>query len=306
VSAGELWKISVSVPVEAEQPVADLLERIVRQTPVIYTDEETLVSDISVYCARLAAWSAARRERLERGWRRLREAGLVIGHARVKVRAIKRRDWAEAWKRHFKTLAIGGALLVKPSWSRRRPRAGEVEIVLDPGLSFGTGHHPTTAFCLEQVAACRPVEGNRSLLDVGTGSGILAIAAAKLGFAPVTAFDFDAAAIRVARENARQNGVARRIQLFRQDLTKLPLVAGESFDVVCANLLANLLLAERDRILRRLQPAGRLVLAGILAAEFPRVRRHYEAAGLSLVATKADKEWQSGAFSRMGRRGTRA
>lgn len=298
MSPGSLLQISVSALVEAEQAVADLLERLFGQTPVIYTDEETLVSQISVYCRRAAAWSPARRERLQRELGRLRRAGQVAGRLRLRVRTIKQEDWAEAWKRHFKPLEIGPALLVRPSWSRRQPRPGQVVVVLDPGLSFGTGQHPTTAFCLEQVVACRPVNSARSFLDVGTGSGILAIAAAKLGYAPVAGLDFDPVAVRAARANGRQNGVTRRIRWSRQDLTRMPLAAAEKYDVVCANLLANLLIAERRRILRRLRPGGRLVLAGILAGEFDQVRQAYGASGLRLVASRVEREWQSGAFER--------
>jgi ribosomal protein L11 methyltransferase len=298
MSAGGLLQVSVSALVEAEQAVADLLERMFRQTPVIYTDEETLVSAVSVYCRSTTAWSPARRTRLQVELGRLRRAGQVAGPLRVRVRTIKREDWAEAWKRHFKPLEIGPMLLVKPSWSRRRPRPGQATIVLDPGLSFGTGQHPTTAFCLEQVAACRPVNGMRSLLDLGTGSGILAIAAAKLGYVPVAGLDFDPVAVRVARANGRENGVSREIQWSRQNLTRMPLAAAERYDVVCANLLSHLLIAERRRIVQRLRRGGRLVLAGILATEFDQVRAAYETHGFRLVATRVEREWQSGAFER--------
>ena len=166
--------------------------------------------------------------------------------------------------------------------------------MLDPGLSFGTGHHPTTAFCLERISALRDGARAQRLLDVGCGSGILAISAVKLGYAPVAAFDFDPEAVRVAKENAAVNGVSFRISC--QDLTKLPRSCRERFDVVCANLMYDLLIQERERILARLSPGGTLVLAGILRGQFPKVQRAYEAAGLRLVASRAAKEWRSGAF----------
>jgi ribosomal protein L11 methyltransferase len=206
-------------------------------------------------------------------------------------------DWAESWKRHFKPLAIGDVLLIKPSWSRRRPRPGQAVVVLDPGLSFGTGQHPTTAFCLAQLAAGHESGRKLSFLDVGTGSGILAIAAAKLGFAPVHALDNDPAAVRIAKENARLNGVAAAVQIRRADLTRLPRQSPRRYDLICANLLAELLVSQAPRILARLSPGGRLVLAGILAAEFGAVRSAYERAGLRLIATQTDKEWQSAVFA---------
>jgi ribosomal protein L11 methyltransferase len=169
-------------------------------------------------------------------------------------------------------------------------------VVLDPGLSFGTGQHPTTAFCLAQLARARRPGPAPALLDAGTGSGLLAIAAAKLGYAPVEAFDFDPESVRVAAANARRNRVAPKIRLRRADLTRLTARPRARFDVVCANLMAGLLLAERDRLVARLRPGGRLVLAGILRGQFGAVRAAYEAAGLRLTAQQARREWHSGAF----------
>jgi ribosomal protein L11 methyltransferase len=133
-------------------------------------------------------------------------------------------------------------------------------------------------------------------LDIGSGSGILAIAAAKLGYAPVDAFDFDPEAVRIARANARRNGVGGKIRVRRQDLTELPRRSTQQYSLVCANLIASLLMAERDRILARLRADGVLVIAGILAREFVQVQRGFEAAGLRLVASRTQNEWRCGAF----------
>src|ERR1019366_8464695 len=159
--------------------------------------------------------------------------GLDIGPGRISLLGVSREDWAESWKLHFKPLLIGSALLLKPSWSRRRPGKGQAVVVLDPGLSFGTGRHPTTAFCLRQLVARRRSGESQSCLDIGTGSGILAIAAAKLGYAPVDAFDFDPEAVRIARANARRNGVAARIRFQRRDLTKLPRRSARQYSLIC-------------------------------------------------------------------------
>src|SRR5262249_3273167 len=142
-------------------------------------------------------------------------------------------DWAESWKRHFRPVEIGSRLLLKPSWSRRRPRKNQVLLVLDPGLSFGTGQHPTTRFCLEQLVAF--ASRNRSFLDLGTGSGILVIAAKKLGYRRVTAIDSDPDAVRIARANAKRNRLEEKLRLVHQDLTRLP-VGWRKHDLVCANL----------------------------------------------------------------------
>jgi ribosomal protein L11 methyltransferase len=168
--------------------------------------------------------------------------------------------------------------------------------VLDPGLSFGTGQHPTTRFCLEQVVAFRDKRMKQSLLDVGTGSGILALAAAKLGYSPVRAFDFDPAAVRIARANAVRNRAADRVRFDRKDVTQAK--SDSRYDLICANLLADLLVAERDRLLAWLKPGGRLVLAGILRSQFRNIQVTYEEAGLNLISHDAQKEWESGAFAR--------
>jgi ribosomal protein L11 methyltransferase len=140
----------------------------------------------------------------------------------------------------------------------------------------------------------RKSDTSQSFLDIGTGSGILAIAAAKLGYARVLAFDFDPDAVRIAKQNAAANRV--EITIRQQDLAKLPLQSSRRFNVVCANLTYDLLIQQRDRILGRLEPAGTLVLAGILRKQFPAVRQAYVAAGMKLAAQRSAGEWQSGAF----------
>jgi len=145
------------------------------------------------------------------------------------------------------------------------------------------------------AAARRPYQ-QKSFLDIGTGSGILAIAAAKLGFKPVHAFDFDPEAVRVALANARVNQVSEKIKIAPGDLTQLPLRPARKYDLICANLISNLLIAERRRIAAQLKPGGMLVLAGILEPEFKQVQTAFELLGLKLAATKSEKEWRSGAF----------
>ncbi len=286
-----LQKISLRITAEAEDAVLELLGGIFGQPASIYADTEKQTTSAIIY---VEQFTATQRTEVRAGLRRIREAGLDLGSGRISVRRVPRENWAESWKRHFHPLEIGPRLLILPSWSKQQPKRGQAVVILDPGLSFGTGHHATTAFCLAQVAARREDARPQSLLDVGCGSGILAIAAAKLGYSPITAFDFDPEAVRVAKENARANRVSFR--LAQHDLTKMPRRASEKFDVVCANLIYDLLIQERDRILARLAPGGTLVLAGILRTQFSKVQTAFEAAGLRLVASRAAKEWRSGAF----------
>ncbi len=311
-----LTQVSIATSREAEEAVAELVLRVLSQTPSTYFDAETGDTTVSTYLEQPSQWSAAARAELEAGLCTLTECGLDIGPGVIASSKVRREDWAESWKRHFKPLEIGDALLLKPSWEKRQPRKGQAVIILDPGLSFGTGHHATTGFCLRQLVEVRKGRGAGlgsrlgagresrasapalSLLDIGTGSGILAIAAAKLGYSPVRCFDFDPESVRVAKANAAQNDVAHLVKPVRRDLTKLPPASATRYHVVCANLIYDLLIAERDRILSRLRPDGVLVLAGILQTQFAKVERAYRQAGLKLIATEVEKEWQSGAFVR--------
>jgi ribosomal protein L11 methyltransferase len=310
-----LWRVSVTTAPAAEGAVAQLLEDLFEQTASSYTDLERGVTASAVYLRRKPDWPIVRAA-LSSRLARLRQLGLLLDPGRLSLTRMRRQDWAESWKRHFHPIEIGSRLLIKPSWSGYRPRRGQAVVVLDPGLSFGTGQHPTTAFCLEQLATARTSSSARpntavqqkrgargrrhprpwSFLDIGTGSGILAIAAAKLGYAPIEAFDFDPDAVRVARANASANSVARLIRFRRQDFSKLAVRTAKKYSLVCANLISNLLIAERARIISRVAPDGMLVLAGILKTEFQQVRVVYESAGLRLCASRSEKEWRSGAF----------
>ena len=296
-----LLQISVTTMLEAEEAVAALLEQVFHQTPSLYTDEETLVTRVSVFLAPARLWTEARRRRILRGLERIRAAGLPLGPARIQVRRLSPDGWAHSWKRHFRPLDIGGRLLIKPSWNRRAPRPGQSVITLDPGLSFGTGQHPTTRFCLEQVVAARGDGPAPAMLDVGTGSGILAMAAARMGYAPIVAFDYDPVAVRVARANVAANGLTRSLRLLRGDVHRPPEVTRGKFDLVCANLLAELLIEEARRVARWVRPSGRLVLAGILDRQFAEVRGAYERLGLRLLTDGLSGEWRSGAFVWAGR-----
>ena len=286
------WRVSVQTTAEAEDAVAELLGGFFGEPASIYSDLELGQTWCSVYLrAKPERWEGRLRE-LKRALVALGECGLDVGPGQVELTRLRKQDWAESWKRHFKAIEIGKRLLVKPNWLRKRALPGQRVVILNPGLSFGTGQHPTTRFCLEQLVSARE-GGSQSLLDVGTGSGILAIAAVKLGYKPVDAFDYDPEAVRVANENARRNRVVLHVR--RKDLCEGE-PARRRYDVVCANLLATLLISQRERLLKTVAPGGLIVLAGILQKEFGEVRAWYERAGLKLVASRKEGEWESGSF----------
>lgn len=299
---GPIWKIAVRTTPEAEDAITELLNGILQQPVSSYTDIETRVVTVASYLSAGVAkeYRISGRAALRNGLQRIRRCGLNIGSSRVSLEKIRREDWAESWKRHFKPIEIGSALLIKPGWARRKPKKGQAIVVLDPGLSFGTGQHPTTSFCLRQIASRSALitpRSSQSFLDIGTGSGILAIAAAKLGYAPVDAFDFDPEAVRIARDNARKNRVPSRVHITRGDVTKLATRSAKRYDLICANLISTLLIAGQPRILSRLKENGVLVLAGILKTEFTTIQKAYEKSGLRLIASQTEKEWRSGAFT---------
>lgn len=295
-SARRLWKISVITTREAERSVAKLLEEELRQSPCVYIKAESDTATLEVYQnTKPTNWLTnlkVIRERLAL----IQGTGIRTHPGKISLQAMRNQDWAESWKRHFKPIEIHSKLLIKPSWSRLRVRKKQVCIILDPGLSFGTGQHPTTRFCLEQLVALGDAAPTQSVLDLGTGSGVLALAAAKLGYFPVEAIDIDPEALRVARQNARINGLTRRILYREADVTKIKSSSVNSYSIICANLISNLLFSERDRILSFLKPSGTLILAGILHSEFAKVRRHFLAGGMRMVDDRREQEWHSASF----------
>ncbi|HXC36997.1 MAG TPA: 50S ribosomal protein L11 methyltransferase [Candidatus Acidoferrales bacterium] len=298
-----LWAVSVVTTLEAEDAVAQMLADLFGCPPSSYFDFESQTSRVCVYLQGEIASNA--RQRLKEGLGRIKDCNIEIGQARISIARVRKEDWAESWKRHFKPIEFEDLLLVKPGWSKKKPRKNQAVVILDPGLCFGTGQHPTTAFCLNEIARnsprrkTAPVPANlqkneHAFLDIGSGSGILAISAAKLGYAPVRGMDFDGDAVRAARANARRNGV--NIRFVRGDVAQLPGSPKRRYHFICANLISGLLVQERERITAQLDRNGILVLAGILRREFSEVRREYEELGMKMVSTKSEKEWQSGSF----------
>lgn len=288
-----LWQVGARVLAAREMSVCALFESRFGAAAV-YQDADTGALTVSAYVAELGAAPAALRRQL---------AGDLSVHPRdIFVRLLPREDWATSWKRHFQPIVIGSQLLIKPSWSRRRARPGQRVLILDPGLSFGTGQHETTAYCLRHLCALmRRSPAPASFLDIGTGSGILALAAAKLGCKSVEAFDFDPDAVRAARANARRNRVDTRIRFRRADLTTVPLPR-RRFGLICANLTYDLLASQAGRISRLLTPGGSLIVAGILTSQFHIVTKSFQRFDLTLVESDVSNNWRSGQFAFHGLR----
>lgn len=298
LSKNPFFQIAVATSEEGEEPISALLERIFGAAPSIYANAETQVSIVSVYSDKPREVLSKKIKEIKAGIDDLRNFGLNLGAGEINLSRVRREDWAESWKKFFKTIEIGSSLMIKPSWSKKRPKQNQAVVVLDPGLSFGTGQHATTSFCLKQIAAfwkANPSE-TLSFMDMGSGSGILSIAAAKLGYKPVDGFDFDPVAVRIAQKNCATNRVQQRAIITRKDLTKLPLKSRRQYDLVAANLITPLLLSEKEKIRNRVRRGGRLILAGILATEFATVQQAFESTGFVLLKETVEREWQSGVF----------
>ncbi len=178
-------------------------------------------------------------------------------------------DWESSWKENYHPLKISERLWICPSWIAP-PDPGAVNVILDPGMAFGTGDHPTTALCLEWLA--EQELHNKDVIDYGCGSGILSIAALKLGARSALGVDIDPQALDVSRRNTVLNGVSARFQAFLPD--RLPADAGA--DIVIANILARPLAELAPRIMACVRPGGRLALSGMLREQEDMVRPHYE------------------------------
>jgi len=250
---------------------------------------------------RAAALAAVQRVREDLG--HLQAFGLrPIGD--VSVRVVLESDWAEAWKRHIGVMRIGRGIVIRPSWRRHRPAPGETVVALDPGMAFGTGLHPTTRLCLaglegwadDGLLAGRPGAAGASVLDVGCGSGILAIVAARLGAARVVGVDTDPIAVEATAANARRNRVARRVRAVAGSLP----APGEPFDLVLANLIAGVLVALAPQLASAVRPGGRLLASGIFVDREGEVRDAFEGVGLEVVERTAEGDWVALDVSRPG------
>ncbi len=240
--------------------------------------------------------TAEKLEHLRGEWK---EMDITLGE--IAIRPLKKEDWAESWKLHFKPIEISAHLAITPTWIPFHPKPDQKVIVLDPGMSFGTGQHATTKFCLTQIDRFVQEQNagvsGLSLLDAGCGSGILAIAAEKFGFGEIAAFDIDPDATRIAKENAAMNDDAGKIHFSTSALIDFN-SEGIRYDVVAANILSSALLAGKDKLLSLLKPGGHLIIAGVLDKEYPIVRQAFEEAGCREYASTEEAQWRGGAFLR--------
>jgi len=202
---------------------------------------------------------------------------------------VPEQDWSVAWRSHHKPMRIGPRALVHPPWDAPPVARGEVLIAIDPGMAFGTGSHATTALCLERLDELLAERAGSDVLDIGTGSGILAIGAALLGAGRVCGTENDPVALEAARRGAALNGLPPdRIELLLVEPDEVP---GAPFGIVVANILLNTLVELAPAIAARVAPSGRLVLSGLLAEQGDEAEAAYRAQGLRSAGRKQREEW---------------
>ena len=210
---------------------------------------------------------------------------LEPGASPVETEGVEQEDWQNGWRKYYHPLEIGKRLAVVPSWQEYD--TDRVKLVLDPGLAFGTGGHETTSLCME--ALDERVQGGERVLDIGTGSGILAIAALKLGAAVAEGVDIDPVAVRTAGENAALNGVQDQLTVLVGDLSDK---ASGQYNIITANIVANAILSLAPAVPGLMADGAVFIASGIIDTRKDEVIAGLEAAGLAVVEVKEKRGWE--------------
>lgn len=204
---------------------------------------------------------------------------------------IEEKDWSEIWKEQFKPFPIGDRFWIRPSWDESGDPGDRHVIVIDPGQAFGTGDHPTTRMCMELLEAIPPAD---TLLDIGCGTGILSIAAAKLGWKSIQAVDIDEAAIECSEQNASRNDVQFEIALSM----RVPEFGRAAYQLVVSNIISSTIIDLAPAVAPKVAKGGHWIVSGIIEGNWPEVRSTIEGLGLSLVDEKRELEWVAATFAR--------
>ena len=300
-ASGAWLELAVEADVEAVEAVSEILGRAApggtSVEPAFELVDEGLGARLDpTQPAIVRAYLPARdRAAAERAAADVAEA---LGHLRafglrpigeLQTRIVEEADWADAWMAYFPVMRVGRRLVIRPTWRRHRRAPDDVVLALDPGMAFGTGLHPTTRLCLAGIEALadRGVLAGARVLDVGCGSGILAIAALKLGAATALGLDTDPIAIEATLANARRNALVRRVRVHEGSLPS----GNAPFDFVLANLIAGLLVPLAAGLFRELRPGGHLLASGIFVDREGDVRDAFEAAALAVTGRTAEGDW---------------
>ena len=275
--------VSIEDPQDYYQLTDEQLEWLKVQQKDLYETDTVIVKGYF----QPSQWSKDSSNLLHEKLEEIKVYGLQTGPLSIQVKEVGEEDWANAWKQYSFPVRVTRFLTVVPSWiDYEKEQDDELLIELDPGLAFGTGTHPTTQLSL--TALEQTIRGNESVLDVGTGSGVLSIASKLLGASKVTAFDIDEMATRVAKENIALNSTIGEIEVFENNLL---VGVDQKSDLIVANILAEILLQMPQDAYRNLNDDGSLILSGIIESKANEVKEAYEKAGFTLVERMTMREW---------------
>ncbi len=276
-----IWQeLSIKAPWEYVEPISYLFNRYGHGLSIEDTGDDLV--HLRTY---LPSTSKRRLARIEVGVNLVR---VLQPMGELMVQPLEEADWEIAWKAHFSLLKVGRRLVIKPSWIDYEPGPEDVVIELDPGMAFGTGYHPTTNMCLEALEGL--VQPGNRVLDLGTGSGILTIAASRLGAASVLALDIDPVAVTAARKNFKASRLAGKVRISRGTLPHR-LAQDDGFELAVANISAKVIQSKAPYILQALKPGGMLIASGIIQKQQQELEETLVNTGFSHLETHTVDDW---------------
>ncbi len=283
-------ELSIQTDAEGAEAAAALLNELVAGGAAI---EETILPEpgetldpARAFTVR-AFFPATDRANLARAEEALWHLAQLRAMSTPRTRELAEEDWAEAWKKYYTILHLGQHLVIKPSWLDYTPKESDLVIELDPGMAFGTGLHPSTRMCM--IALEKYLTGTPHVLDVGTGSGILAITAAKLGAREILALDTDFVAVETAKRNVAFNHAEHIVRIEHGTLDRKKHC--NQFDLVCINILAEVICDLAPALASALHSSGTIIASGILASKMEEVVEALNAVGIATIETMQEEDW---------------
>lgn len=204
----------------------------------------------------------------------------------IYLKDLMEKDWSENWKKYYKPTRIGKNIVIKPSWEKYEKNEADIIIEIDPGMAFGTGTHETTSMCT--IAIEKYLKREETLYDIGTGSGILSLVAGKLGASKVIGIDLDPTAVKVARENIKNNDLENKISIKEGDLFK---ILNSKADIIVANIIADIIIGMSENIKEYLKRDGIFITSGIIKSKEEDVKSALEANNFEIIEIMRMKEW---------------
>lgn len=290
-------ELSIQVTPEISEAIEDLFRKFgyggaIIEQPILEGDdaeEYSIDSEAPILLRTYLPADSSAEQSITNINRGLAALSLITDLPRLSHREVDEDEWHQAWRAHFPVLRIGKRVVIKPSWRKYKRKAGDIVIKLDPGSAFGSGQHPSTRLCLKELEL--RVAKEQTILDLGTGSGILAMAAAKLGASTVLAIDIDSVAVKAAAENVHANRLNKKMKV---ELASLPLSRklNRKFGIVVANLTGTILSKLAPHIPKVMAPGGQLISSGIIDSKLDSTLEAFKSVGLIIERVRKDGDWR--------------